>query len=146
MAIHVNASITIDRPVPEVFAFVSDPTNEPEWRSAAAERRQVTDGPIGVGTRLEATDRIAGRSVSSSLEIVGFEHDRLVTAKMSAPWNGTYDIRVGPADGGTLLTYDGTGQPSGVWRIFSLMPAALVRRDVEKELARLKARLERPGG
>lgn len=40
----------IARPVDEVFAFLEDFTNVPTWNHWVREVRQVTPGPIGVGT------------------------------------------------------------------------------------------------
>ena len=138
----ISMSITIDRPVSEVFAFVSDARNVLEWLPAAVERRKVTDGPLGIGTRFEATDRIGRRTVSHSQEIIDFEEDRHVTTKISAPWNGTYDIWVEPAEGGTLLSVDLTGRPSGLLRLLSLVPASVMRQQFEQDYARLKDLLE----
>jgi len=140
--LHINMSITIDRPVGEVFAFVSDARNVLEWLPAAVERRKVTEGPIGVGTRFEATDRFGERRIDHTQEVVGFEKDRLVRSRISAPWDGTYDIRVEPSDGGTLLTVDTTAQPSGWFRLFRLVPASMMRQQFEQDYARLKDLLE----
>ena len=142
----ITMSITIDRPVDEVFAFVSDARNVLEWLPGASERRKVTDGPIGVGTRFEATDHIAGRVIEYTQEIISFEQDRQVTTRISAPWNGDFEIRVEPTDEGTQLMVDATGRPTGVFGIFRLLPAALNRRQFERNYARLKDLLEQRVG
>jgi uncharacterized protein YndB with AHSA1/START domain len=36
---------TIDRPVEEVFAFVSDPTNDPQWHETVLEVTPISEGP-----------------------------------------------------------------------------------------------------
>jgi uncharacterized membrane protein len=46
-------SITIDRPVDEVFAYVADVANDPAWHTDVVEGRKVSDGPIGIGSRLQ---------------------------------------------------------------------------------------------
>lgn len=48
--IDVARSITINRPVAEVFAYVSDVSNEPAWHTDVLEARQTSEGPIGIGT------------------------------------------------------------------------------------------------
>ena len=143
--IDFDMSITIDRPVSEVFAFVSDARNVLEWLPAAGERRKMTDGPIGVGTRFEATDGIGRRRIEHTQEIIEFEKDRLVRTRISEPWNGDYEIRFEPADGGTLLSVGVTGQPSGFFRLLGLMPASALRRQFEQDYARLKELLEGRG-
>jgi hypothetical protein len=43
-------TIRIDRPVDEVFAFLSDFENIPKWNYYVLEVRQLSDNPVGVGT------------------------------------------------------------------------------------------------
>ncbi len=42
-------SVAIDRPVDEVFAFLSDFENVPKWNHAIAETRKSSPGPVAVG-------------------------------------------------------------------------------------------------
>jgi uncharacterized protein YndB with AHSA1/START domain len=51
-------SVTIDRPVPEVFAFLADLQNVPRWNDAITETRKTTPGRVEVGTRFEQTREI----------------------------------------------------------------------------------------
>jgi uncharacterized protein YndB with AHSA1/START domain len=50
----------INRPVEQVFAFVSDLENDPPW-SGAAEMRRTSPGPVGIGTAFRQRDRFLGR-------------------------------------------------------------------------------------
>ena len=45
----------ISQPVAEVFAFVADQTNAPQWQNGLHEVRRLTEGPIGVGSQLHLT-------------------------------------------------------------------------------------------
>jgi len=49
--VDVSASIMINRPVEDVFAYVTDVTNDPTWHTDALEAQKMTEGPIGLGTR-----------------------------------------------------------------------------------------------
>jgi uncharacterized protein YndB with AHSA1/START domain len=42
-------SVTIDRSVDEVFAFLSDFENVPKWNYAIGETRKSSPGPVAVG-------------------------------------------------------------------------------------------------
>ncbi|HEY7969470.1 MAG TPA: SRPBCC family protein [Candidatus Limnocylindrales bacterium] len=46
-----EASIHIDRPPAEVFAFVGDPVNNPAWRKNVVRMAWDDDGPMRVGRR-----------------------------------------------------------------------------------------------
>ncbi len=75
--IHADASTIIRRSIAEVFAYVSDPTNEPAWHTDAAEARPLTAGPIGVGSRIEYVFPFMGRRATSIGEVVAFEPPHL---------------------------------------------------------------------
>lgn len=140
--VRIQMSLTIDRPVDEVFDFVADARNALKWLPVAVERRKLTDGPIGVGTRFEGTDRIGRRMVTHTQKITAFEPGRSVTTHISEPWNGDYEIRVEPTHEGTLLTVETTGRPSGGARLFNLVPDRAMSKMYERDYQRLKALLE----
>ena len=49
--------ITIDRPANEVFAFVSDPTNDPQWHDTILEVTPTSDPPLRSGSTFKAVFR-----------------------------------------------------------------------------------------
>jgi uncharacterized protein YndB with AHSA1/START domain len=75
--IDVTHTVTIDRPVSEVFDFVAESSNEPTWDIDVQEVVQPTQGPLTAGSRYEwvlkflGTKRIAG-------EVTAFESNRLI--------------------------------------------------------------------
>ncbi len=52
--------ITINRPVAEVFAYVSDLPRGTEWQPGLVEVRRITEGPEGVGTQYYWRTQIHG--------------------------------------------------------------------------------------
>ena len=48
--VKIEVSAVIDRPVEDVFAFMSNPENDPQWQSDTAETKITSQGPMGVGT------------------------------------------------------------------------------------------------
>ena len=52
-------SVLIDRPLAEVFAFVSNLENDPPW-TAAVEVRRTSQGPVGVGTTFSGAGPLLG--------------------------------------------------------------------------------------
>jgi hypothetical protein len=44
-------TVTIRRPVEDVFAFLADFENVPKWNYAIVETRKVSPGPVGVSGR-----------------------------------------------------------------------------------------------
>jgi ligand-binding SRPBCC domain-containing protein len=58
--IDVTHTVTIDRPVSEVFDFVAESSNEPKWDVDVQEVVQPTQGPLTAGTRYEWVLKLLG--------------------------------------------------------------------------------------
>ncbi|MGH9176441.1 MAG: SRPBCC family protein, partial [Vicinamibacterales bacterium] len=65
----IEGKIVIKRPVEEVFDFAAEPRYNPHMRRA----EQISDGPIGVGTRFRAETSSMGRTVPMVTEITSYE-------------------------------------------------------------------------
>ena len=70
-------TIRIDRPVEEVFAFLSDFENIPKWNYYVLEVRQLSEGSIGVGT----TYHQVRKSDQQDLRVIEFEPGHTVAVK-----------------------------------------------------------------
>ena len=57
----VEGEIIINRPVQEVFDFVADERNEPRYNPRMLSVEQISDGPIGAGTRFRTKPKAIGR-------------------------------------------------------------------------------------
>lgn len=69
----VRGSLDIARPVEVVFDVVADQRNEPSYNPAMTAAAKVTDGPIGVGARFEATVVSRGTPRPVTIEYTSFE-------------------------------------------------------------------------
>ncbi len=49
--IKFEVTIIIHRPLEDVFRFVAQGENGSKWNSAVKEVKQISEGPVGVGTR-----------------------------------------------------------------------------------------------
>src|SRR5438552_17897928 len=57
----VQNSVHIARPVGEVFAYVTDPTNSPKWNSTVL-ASSASETPVDVGTTIRSRVRFLGRT------------------------------------------------------------------------------------
>jgi uncharacterized protein YndB with AHSA1/START domain len=55
-------TVTITRPVEEVFTYLADAENLPQWNYAIEQTRKISPGPVGVGTLYRQTRTLPGRS------------------------------------------------------------------------------------
>lgn len=109
----LSARTHLDRPPDEVFALWADLERSPEYSAASIERRKLTDGPVGVGTRYHAVDRWPGRTVAFTVEVTSYEPPRRISVSWSEPMAGGWDADFEPSDGGTTLRFTTRMEPSG---------------------------------
>ena len=79
MALQLESSEVIDRPIDKVFHFyaVEHVRNHPRWDSDI-ELWLDSDDPIGVGTIIRRRNKRGGTPVEGTMEVVEFEPNRVV--------------------------------------------------------------------
>lgn len=70
-------TVTIERPVAEVFDFVAEPSNEPKWHFDVREVVRPKQGPIALGTTYEWVVRFLGTKTYVG-EVTAFEPNRFI--------------------------------------------------------------------
>jgi uncharacterized membrane protein len=70
-------TIRIDRPLDEVFAFLSDFENIPKWNFYVLEVRQLSESPMDVGTAYHQVRK----SDEQDFRIIEFELNHSVAVK-----------------------------------------------------------------
>ena len=68
--INLDLGTLIDKPVKDVFAFVSNPNNMSKWNSAVVSLQQVTPGAVGVGTKFKSVGEAMGRRIEGEMQVV----------------------------------------------------------------------------
>jgi uncharacterized protein YndB with AHSA1/START domain len=79
--IKAERTIVINRPVDEVFAYVGDQTNTPQWQRGLLEVRRTTDGVPGVGTKHTFVRKFMGRRMEATNEYVAYEPGKRIAFK-----------------------------------------------------------------
>jgi uncharacterized protein YndB with AHSA1/START domain len=135
-------TIVIDRPVAEVFAFVTDQRNTPQWQAGLVEVQRLTDGPPGIGTRHVFVRSFLGRRMEGTNEYVAYEPDKLVTFKTISgpPLEASYFFE--PAGTGTRITSRVQLHASGLFGLLEPVVAAGLRREMKAAFPALKALME----
>ncbi|MGH3442260.1 MAG: SRPBCC family protein [Nitriliruptorales bacterium] len=135
----------IEAPVEEVFAYLTDPTNEIEWISSARER-EIVEGDGGKGTRFRAVDQFLAKRIDFVYEVT--EHDapnRYAYRVVEGPFPGLIDVTLTSEEGGTTLTFDANAD-AGFKGFFGKLTEPIVtrvfERDTSADLAKLKALVE----
>jgi hypothetical protein len=147
MPVDVLTDIVIDRPAGEVAAYAGNPDNAPAWYVNIQSVEWKTPPPIRVGSQIAFVARFLGRRLAYTYELVDLVPDtRLVmrTAEGPFPMETTYTWEpLGQRS--TRMSLRNRGQPSGFAKVLTPFMEAAMRRANRKDLARLKALLERDG-
>jgi hypothetical protein len=91
MAVRMEVSQEIDRPVPVVFKFYADDhvRNHPRW-NPDIELWRDSDEPIGVGTIIQRRNSMSGTPVEGTMEVVEYEPNRAFGAVIREGGMKTY--------------------------------------------------------
>ena len=103
MSTDVTTEVTIRRPRQEVASFVMDPANDAVWLTGIQESRQLTEPPVGKGTKVERVARFLGRRMSYVTEVVEHEAGSVIVMKSDSPFPMTITYRFEEAPEGTRM-------------------------------------------
>jgi carbon monoxide dehydrogenase subunit G len=141
--ISIDHAVIIDRPLEEVWDFVANPANNPQWQSGVELSDQSPTGPIKVGTRVRVVRRFMGQKVEVVFETTVFEPNAQFAFKsLSGPLTISGSISVAVTDGRTEVTYQATGEAAGVLGLGETIISGLVNKQVGDDLKALKKLLE----
>ncbi|HTB22169.1 MAG TPA: SRPBCC family protein [bacterium] len=139
----VQAEIVIERPVAQVAAFASDPTNAPLWYGKITEVSWETALPFMVGTRIAFVANHLGRKMEYTYEVKEFvAGSRLVMETDEGPaWmRTTYTWE--PAGEGTRMCLRNQGESSVFAKLAAPLMEAAMKSALSEDLAKLKSVLE----
>jgi uncharacterized membrane protein len=133
-------TIAIERPIDEVFVFLSDFENIPKWNYYVLEVRQLSESPIGIGTiyhQVRKTDE-------QDFHIIEFEPNNTVALKTLPQSSPSFERRF------TLYEEGETTRIRDQWKLDTGRPALLerlargrVKSAVSENLSKLKELLQK---
>ena len=135
----MNATVRINRPVDEVFAYVMEFANDANWRAGAPESGLRSEGPLGPGSigYTRVGDVEGEWKVVSYIQNEGAEWE--IT---SGPFLGRGGYRVAPVDGGTQFTLISDVEPAGVYKLLGPLFGWMGQRRNQADVEKLREILE----
>jgi len=134
-------TVTINRPLHEVFAFVADKENDPRWRPGVVEIERVSGEGAGAKYR-QVMKGPGGRPIPADFEITGYEPGKRFTFRATAgpvrP-EGSFDFV--EEGGATRVTFKLDAELKGMKKLMAPMVGKSMRNEVQS-LERLKQILE----
>ena len=145
---HVEESVVINRPPEEVFDYVANRENLPEWSAPIQEVRKETQGPLmEEGARFTTVAKFLGRRFETPFEVSVHEPPRRHTDRSTGgpfPQEFTH-IFEEVEGGGTRLTEVTDAEPGGFFRLAGPLLEIAGRRQFRADLETLKDLLEAQG-
>lgn len=143
----VEGEILIAAPVERVFDCWAALERSPEHQPATIERRKLTDGPVGRGTRYRAADRWPGRTVRFEMELTSYERPRMIAATWDTPMAGGWEASFAPAADSdqTRMEFRARISPSGVRGLLEPLLRRWAQKQVEKSLESFRDWIEAGG-
>ena len=136
-------SITVQRSPHDVFEYLANFENVPEWNYAIVQTRKTSDGSVGVGTKYRQTRSLPSPS-EEAFEVTEFEPDqRLAVHGGLGPFEGTLTYELEAVANGTKITNFADLQAHGLLKIAAPFASSRVGDAVAANLQQLKEILER---
>lgn len=138
--VKIRESVLIDRPVEDVWRFITDISNGPEWDKDVIEWRQTSTGPLGVGTTLSAVHR----RLTYSESVAEYEPNQKFSLQItSGPAKGTIGtLSVVDTGGKTKLTESSDYRFSGFYKLVGPFLTRTARKETASRVGNVKRILE----
>lgn len=140
---HFANIVTIQRPPHEVFEYLANFENVPEWNYAIVKTQKTSDGPVGVGTTYRQARSLPSPS-EEAFEVTEFEPDRRLAIRGDlGPFEGTLTYDLESVPDGTKITNSADLQAHGLLKVAAPLAGGRVSAAVAANLQKLKEILER---
>ena len=138
-----ETSTRINRPIEDVFSYVSDPLNFPRWNSAVQAVRKTSAGENGVRwTYVMERELPTGRAINE-LEVVASKRPReFVIRSTAGPTPFLYRYRFAAENDETVVQLDAEVELAGAAALLPQLARRAVKKGVEDNFATLKQILE----
>jgi carbon monoxide dehydrogenase subunit G len=139
----ISQNVTVNRPVAEVWEFISNFGNTTRWSRGVLEARQTSGGPLGVGSTLQTVVNAFGRRRTADYLVTEYEPNRAFAFEVtSGPMTSRARFLVEPAGAGTRLTASGEAEATGPYRLLAPILVRTLKRHSQDDLANVKRILE----
>jgi uncharacterized membrane protein len=141
--IRVEKSIIINKPVEEVFGYITAEGSGTKWQTGVVD--VIDEGPRNnVGSRYTEVRKFMGQEMRSTMELTEFVPNTRYAGKViKGPVPYEYIITFDSVDGGTRMTTRVDGEPKGFFKLAENMVAAQLEKSLTEDQQKLKEILEK---
>ena len=137
-----SSEIVINRPPDDVFEFLANPENDPQWRSGVIDLKRVSGN--GIGARYaQGVKGPGGRRISADIEITELiPGETIAFHTLSGPVRPRGRYQLTAVDGGTRVRFELEANVKGLRRLIAPMVQKTMNKEVG-QLDRLKRVIEK---
>jgi uncharacterized protein YndB with AHSA1/START domain len=122
-----------------VFDTLADLRNEPQWNSGVSSAELESEEPIARGSRF----RVVNNGTPYAVTILTYDRPSRLVFQASGKPDLTITYALTPTSDGTELASELDFRPKGAFKLLFALLAPVIRRNVRKQYASLKALCER---
>jgi uncharacterized protein YndB with AHSA1/START domain len=138
----VVVSVTVKRPMDEVFAVLSDWTNSPTWISGMQSIAKTSDGPIGVGTTYKGAGKALGRRFDVDFTVTELEPNRSYVIASTTPSPATMTFVFESVDGGTRVDRTMDSDPASFFKLAQPLVLTMMKRQMQSDFEAFRDLME----
>ena len=139
----ITQSVTIDRPVEQVWDVIADFELTTRWSRGVLEARQTSDGHLGIGSTLQTVVKAFGRRRTADYLVTEYEPNHAFAFEVtSGTMTSPARFLVEPAGAGTRLTASGEAEATGLYKLLAPILVRTLKRHSQDDLANVKRILE----
>ena len=133
--------ILIDRSRLDVFAFLADPENDPQWRTGVLDLRRVSGHGVGA-CYAQGVKGPGGRRIAADIKITELTPGEAIAFDtVAGPVRPRGRYVLAEADGGTRVRFELEAEVRGMKRLMAPMVQKTMTAEV-RQLVRLKEVIE----
>lgn len=141
--LHMEDTVQIDAPIEDIFAFITDFSNTPQWHKNMIKVGWKNNEPLGVGSEYYWNETFAGMKMDIGGVITSWNPPYSFTWK---PTTSPYPITGGwtfvDQGNSTLVTRYSDNQLSGIYKWLNMLIIPMAKKQVRQEMQVLKRLLE----
>jgi uncharacterized protein YndB with AHSA1/START domain len=134
--IKIERTITIHRPVEEVFAYLCDVEHGPSYVSGQREAHKTSSGPMGLGTTFSTSGKFLRRR--SAFEVTEYEPNQRLAWRARSGARATTSWGFQPSGPSTRVTFTRVANARGLSRFAESLLQGLANGKVDQDLGALK--------
>ena len=141
--INLISSTLIERPVQQVFDFLSTPENDFQWQYGTLASARISEGASKKGTSFRSIGHLLGRRVQSTFEVTEYEPNKKYGFKsLSGPWQShtSYTFEVDKSS--TQIDISTQVTVINFFQVNQVVLEKTMKKQLKENLAMLKDLLE----